>query len=516
MKKYHLYLWIIALAGLITSCSHDDTDALPADATDANRVTLTASLPAGLMQAKTRALPAAPENHQLRCILEVWSTDDVPVRKKRMETVTATNDKFVFEFEAEPGTYNCLFWADYIKNDATANADGHFTDRYYLTNQREGLQLVIKNNPLISADDAYDAFCGMYKLTKGAAALTNPVIPALTRPLAKLTIKEKNADAYNLCKTIRVRYLSPKAFNVLEGTATAPTSYNYEGAPAGNGTTDLTLFSDYILTSSGDQEIHGEIELTFTKQDNATAELQTVTIPAGIPLKRNYITNAAGSLISEVPLPANTVLLTVDINSEWTTPDEEYNIGPKVGDYYYDDETYSTTLNAAKTCIGIVYEVNADGKSGKIVGLTQEITKWSTETGETGTTNTTDGRANMATISDLIANSGDSKSWDDYPAFKWVTEQNGNADNWDAQNDKWYLPAKDELAALYNAYETYGNDNFNAKLTTASGRKLDDIGYYWSSTERNSDNSWYTSFSGSGTDTSGKIYNLRARCIREF
>ena len=45
MKKYHLYLWIIALVGLMTSCSQDETDALPTD-TNANRVTLTASLPA--------------------------------------------------------------------------------------------------------------------------------------------------------------------------------------------------------------------------------------------------------------------------------------------------------------------------------------------------------------------------------------------------------------------------------------------------------------------------------------
>lgn len=29
MKKYHLYLWIIALVGLMTSCSQDETDALP-------------------------------------------------------------------------------------------------------------------------------------------------------------------------------------------------------------------------------------------------------------------------------------------------------------------------------------------------------------------------------------------------------------------------------------------------------------------------------------------------------
>lgn len=73
MKKYHLYLWIIALVGLMTSCSQDETDALPTD-TNANRVTLTASLPEDFAQIGTRALPSASD-HKLRCILEVWTQD---------------------------------------------------------------------------------------------------------------------------------------------------------------------------------------------------------------------------------------------------------------------------------------------------------------------------------------------------------------------------------------------------------------------------------------------------------
>ena len=58
MKKYHLYLWFIALVGLMTSCSQDETDALQT-ATESNRVTLTASLPEDFAQIGTRALPTA-------------------------------------------------------------------------------------------------------------------------------------------------------------------------------------------------------------------------------------------------------------------------------------------------------------------------------------------------------------------------------------------------------------------------------------------------------------------------
>ena len=93
MKKYHLYLWIVALVGLMTSCSQDETDALPTD-TNANRVTLTASLPADFAQPQpqSRALPAAPANHKIRCILEVWDTEDTPALKIRKEICPAAGD----------------------------------------------------------------------------------------------------------------------------------------------------------------------------------------------------------------------------------------------------------------------------------------------------------------------------------------------------------------------------------------------------------------------------------------
>lgn len=58
MKKHQFYLWLIALAGLITSCSQDETDA-PA-AGESNRVSFTASLPADFAQPGTRALPTPP------------------------------------------------------------------------------------------------------------------------------------------------------------------------------------------------------------------------------------------------------------------------------------------------------------------------------------------------------------------------------------------------------------------------------------------------------------------------
>ena len=109
-----------------------------------------------------------------------------------------------------------------------------------------------------------------------------------------------------------------------------------------------------------------------------------------------------------------------------------------------------------------------------------------------------------------------SKSWDTYSAFKWVTEQNNNTDNWDAATDKWYLPAIDELSTFYTAYDTYGKDNFNAKITQAGGTKLSSIYYYPSSTENDNTTYYHKQFNDGKTGTQNKINNNAVRCIRTF
>lgn len=356
MKKYHLYLWIIALVGLMTSCSQDETDALQT-ATESNRVTLTASLPEDFAQIGTRALPTAPtDDYTLRCILEVWTRDASPALKYREEKVKLTGDNVVFDFKIDKGTYDCLFWADFI---ATGAANGnatigdvtytHYDDKFYVTNNTsDGLKAIsIIKRAYVFNTDVRDAFFGHYKLEKDAAAVTNPSIPALTRPFAKLTIKEKDATNYSYCSTLEAKYSVPAMFNVLNGTVDSDPSSTIELVCSSKSNEPQTLFSDYIFTNAS--STLGSISLTFT--GTTGKELQSVDIPAGIPLKRNYMTNATGSLISEKPV--KDVKLTVDINSGWKEPDVEYDTeakkvldlantagsGDNAEDYYYTIDT---------------------------------------------------------------------------------------------------------------------------------------------------------------------------------
>ncbi len=68
----------------------------------------------------------------------------------------------------------------------------HYKDKFYATNNTsDGLKAIsIIKRAYVFNTDVRDAFFGHYKLEKDAAAVTNPSIPALTRPFAKLTIKK--------------------------------------------------------------------------------------------------------------------------------------------------------------------------------------------------------------------------------------------------------------------------------------------------------------------------------------
>ena len=136
----------------------------------------------------------------------------------------------------------------------------------------------------------------------------------------------------------------------------------------------------------------------------------------------------------------------------------------KVGDLYNE--------NGLK---GVVFEVSADGRSGKIVSMTQPTdgkTAWAVGSYERGrvigATYTDDGSKNMAIVKSI-------SGWQTkYPAFAWCANL-GSA---------WYLPAINELEALlYNAKTL---SKVNSTLEAHGGTKLSKKGdprWYWSSTE---------------------------------
>ena len=104
---------------------------------------------------------------------------------------------------------------------------------------------------------------------------------------------------------------------------------------------------------------------------------------------------------------------------------------------------------------GVVFEVSADGKHGKIVSFNETKLKWANSEfdsweEEIGADSETNGAVNMAVVQCI-------PNWrEKYPAFAWCADL----------GEGWYLPAINELKAIYSIRNI-----------------LNDKYWYWSSTE---------------------------------
>lgn len=159
----------------------------------------------------------------------------------------------------------------------------------------------------------------------------------------------------------------------------------------------------------------------------------------------------------------------------------------KVGDFYNE--------NGLR---GVVFEVSADGKSGKIVNMSESDggLLWtnikSEQKRKIGTTDQYDGENNMNTVK-LLPN------WESsYPVFAYCANT-GNG---------WYLPASEELKLLLLNDKVH--DAVNHTLEANGGKKLSnkkDPRWYWSSTEG--------SYVSSDKITSAKLVRLNYDDIGE-
>ena len=173
----------------------------------------------------------------------------------------------------------------------------------------------------------------------------------------------------------------------------------------------------------------------------------------------------------------------------------------KVGDYYNDG-----------TKEGVVFEVSADGKHGKILSMTQSLgwLQWSSDETEQkrliGSDSKSDGAYNMARVK-AIAN------WrEKYPAFKWCANL----------GEGWYLPSIEELKKFTLDNAIY--DAVNRTLTAKGGEKLfnrDESKWYWSSTESNEQYdgefcAWYVDMGNGNTFIDCKLNLTYVRAVSAF
>lgn len=300
--------------------------------------------------AATRAI-SLPSTHKLRCIIEVWTKDAIPTLSYRQEVCIAPGGTTIpsFEFDLPGGDYQCLMWADAVKVEVEAeeeSKDGimynHFADEFYNTSDLHTVTIMDQTGTSLFDTDLCDAFFASIDLEKGIQKVQKTL--KLKRPFAKLIVKEQESEKVATLKNMKVEYIVPKAFNVAVGApafSTLTTSYEKTFETNENETSSV-LFTNYIFTSvepEALQEMH--IVFSTTTDDK---ELDCKITANSVILKRNEVITAGGKLIS---------------GSTEIEPIEPELPEPKIGDYFFIDGTWGTSLTADNKddCIGIVYEV---------------------------------------------------------------------------------------------------------------------------------------------------------------
>ncbi len=169
----------------------------------------------------------------------------------------------------------------------------------------------------------------------------------------------------------------------------------------------------------------------------------------------------------------------------------------KVGDYY--DENGKE---------GVVFEVDATGCHGKIVGMKESHNElqWCTDEAyrkgvASGATDRSDGMRNRQEIERIAG-------WrEKYPAFAWCA----------AQGEEWYLPAIEELERLL--LNDAVHDVVNRTLERRGGERLFGRGektWYWASSEQSDECSWIVSMAYGYTTNLNKRNKIRVRAVSAF
>ena len=231
----------------------------------------------------------------------------------------------------------------------------------------------------------------------------------------------------------------------------------------------------------------GEHKITVSKSGYQPYSA-TITVAEG------KIATVSAALTKQVIQTPSSALQTVS-NRKTSAP-------YRVGDYYNDGVKE-----------GVVFEVSADGRHGKIVSMMQSAKdlQWSSDSAERkrliGADSKTDGAYNMAKVKAITG-------WrDKYPAFKWCADL----------GEGWYLPSIEELKTF--TLNDAVHDAVNRTLMARGGTKLCDRGewkWYWSSTEKNYKLSsgefcaWLVYMGNGSTGSLNKYYDNYVRAVSAF
>lgn len=328
MKKILLYSTLALGVGLC-SCSQEDLGESPAQAVG-QPVTVSVQLPDEVgNDGLSRAVPSIPENHKLRCILFVSDSDDSTADIRQEVIAEKANGNIAFTFIPPADTYTCSFWADFVSGTDT-NADGRYDDLYYDTQRIPDVTYssTLADGHSFYNNDACDAFTGHF-----TAAEVKGGTVVLKRPFAKVNFIAKE-DITSVSSVSVSSYSVYNGVDIMTGAINTDSKFELSCTSASVAdATNKVLFFNYLFANGA-----------------------TTKLPASISFKLGETDGTIST--KELVLNANTLY-----NLEFSTQSGAMVTSPKVGDYFFTDGTWASSLNENKNVAGVVFAVKGDGSS---------------------------------------------------------------------------------------------------------------------------------------------------------
>lgn len=310
---------------LLASCQREDLRGGALEGEE-RAVTVTALMPSDPVAVRSAETPGDGTLAN-RCLMQVYMVDDpqVPVAYGDPQETAVTSLSATFEARLMSGhAYRLVFWADCAT--APAAEGGEYRDKYYDTEEFPSKVSLI-TTAFRGNQDELDAFFGEASVTaEQLAAGPVSVTADLTRPFGQLNIY---ATDY---AQIPVENMKPAAVNIAftniytsidlttgELSDLVPVTYAAAVTPHDAATGHLTF--DYLL-ATGEEDAIADFTMNFYTSADATAEAAEPYTFSSIPVRRNYITNVRGNLLTDrtavtvdvVPLFSNAEDNPIEVN----------------------------------------------------------------------------------------------------------------------------------------------------------------------------------------------------------
>lgn len=291
-----------AAALLLASCQRDELQGGSISGEE-RVVTVTAVMPSDPVEVRSNDDPGDGTLAN-RCLMQVYVVDDpqTPIAYGKPQTAAVSNLSATFETRLMSGhAYRLVFWADCAT--APAAEGGEFTDKYYNTDQfPTKVSLITK--AFLGNQDELDAFFGETSVTADDLAAGPVSVSAdLTRPFGQLNIYSTDyADIpVETMKPAKVEIAFTKVYTSIDLTTgelsdLIPVTYSATVPPYDPATGHLTF--DYLLATDVEDAIADFTMNFYTTADGNTPAADPYTF-SSIPVRRNYITNVRGNLLTD-------------------------------------------------------------------------------------------------------------------------------------------------------------------------------------------------------------------------